>query len=471
MKKLVLILVLLLGFFKGNAQLISVQPHNNSSNTVQHLIQDVLIDSPCAQISNLQFQPNTPAALAGAGQIGYFSNTNPNLPMNSGVIMMTGPVTAAAQSANITSGGGIASAAEIGTPQLLSYMQSLGTNVADYNDNTVIMFDFLPLTNNFSFNFLFASDEYGTYQCSFSDAFAFFLTDLNTGTFTNLAVVPDTTPAVPIAVTTIRNNAYNAGCSSANPDYFDKYYGNPNGLDAATSAMVFNGHTVKMTASATVVPGNLYRIKLVIADRNDNAFNSAVFIEAGSFNVGTAAIGAPIPGSTTISTDDMTLVNGTALCSEECRTLSTGLPEGIYTIVWKKDGVVMPGETGTSLVACEAGVYCVEASVGTSSCMQTDCITIEANAPMEADEIDDIHVFGTGGTPSCPFDLEIASNQINSSTINIDNNIDYYATLEDLEAGINMLDMLGDYIYNSGYNGQTIYARINSDENTCYLVR
>ena len=41
-------------------------------------------------------------------------------------------------------------------------------------------------------DFLFASNEYGEFQCGFSDVFAFLLTDLTTGVTTNIAVVPGT---------------------------------------------------------------------------------------------------------------------------------------------------------------------------------------------------------------------------------------------------------------------------------------
>src|SRR5690606_13114102 len=141
----------------------------------------------------------------------------------------------------------------------------------------------MPLTDQMSFDFLFASEEYGTYQCSYSDAFAFFLTNLTASTPPiNLALVPGAVTETPIAVTTIRNNAHNGTCSSANPQFFGNYNG-PTG-----SATNFNGETVLMTASSPVIPGNIYHIKLVIADRNDNILDSAVFLGGGSFNIGTA---------------------------------------------------------------------------------------------------------------------------------------------------------------------------------------
>ena len=41
-----------------------------------------------------------------------------------------------------------------------------------------------------------------------------------------------------------------------------------------------------LTASSAVTPGVTYEIKLVVADQGDNAWDSAIFIEGGSFNIG-----------------------------------------------------------------------------------------------------------------------------------------------------------------------------------------
>ncbi len=148
-------------------------------------------------------------------------------------------------------------------------------------DATSIQFDFVPQNNIFSFNFVFASNEYGAYQCNFSDVFAFVLTNLNTGVSQNLAVVPNTT--TPIAVTTIRNNLYNTSCASINQQYFDKYNA---GLPANQTQMNMKGQTVPLSAVANVVPNTPYRIRLAVGDYQDTAFDSAVFIEGGSFSFG-----------------------------------------------------------------------------------------------------------------------------------------------------------------------------------------
>src|SRR5690606_6284820 len=149
-----------------------------------------------------------------------------------------------------------------GDAQLFNYIQSLGIDpgLTSYNDATIIEFDFRPMTDSISFNFVFGSNEYGFFQCDYSDAFAFFLENTDTGTITNMALVPGTIGEVPISVTTIRDNAHNGGCSSQNPEYFQVFYG-ATGEDPTTSPVKLLGHTVLMQAWSYVAPGTQYRMK------------------------------------------------------------------------------------------------------------------------------------------------------------------------------------------------------------------
>mgnify|MGYP007000140104 len=85
-----------------------------------------------------------------------------------------------------------------------------------FNAST-IEFDFIPISNNLSFRFIMASEEYdqGLYECEYSDVFAFLLTD-SEGNTTNLAVIPDTD--IPIAITNI--HPANDVCDAVNEEYF-----------------------------------------------------------------------------------------------------------------------------------------------------------------------------------------------------------------------------------------------------------
>ncbi|WP_395045210.1 choice-of-anchor L domain-containing protein [Flavobacterium sp.] len=251
---------------------------NSTTYTNSQLVSNVLVNNPCITISNVTSSTGTNFGTTTNG-IGYFTNTNPTFPLTSGIVLSTGSVAnVPGPNSSILSDG---NSSWLGDTQLESIVLA-GTGSAMNSQNaTKLEFDFTSLNEFMSFNFLFASDEYGAFQCTYSDAFAFLLTDIETGVTTNLAVVPGT--VAPISVVTIRDEAFNTSCSSVNPDFFGTYF--TGGLNYS-SATNFNGQTVEMTASSVILPNHPYHIKLVVADRSDSAFDSAVFIKAGSFTSG-----------------------------------------------------------------------------------------------------------------------------------------------------------------------------------------
>ena len=250
---------------------------NSTLYTNEQLVSNVLVNNSCITISNVTSSTGT--NFGSTNGIGYFTNTNPTFPLSSGIVLSTGNVTnIPGPNTSILSDG---ITAWTGDPQLEAIITTATGQAMNSRNATKLEFDFTSLNEFMSFNFLFASDEYGTFQCSFADAFAFLLTDLVTGVTTNLAVVPGT--STPVSVVTIRDGALNTGCSSVNEGFFDT---SNEGVNAYSSATNFNGQTTEMTASSVILPNHPYHIKLVIADRADNLFDSAVFIKAGSFTSG-----------------------------------------------------------------------------------------------------------------------------------------------------------------------------------------
>ena len=344
----------------GFSQIISV---NTTTYTVPQLIQDVLIDSPCALVSNF-----SSSATCG---ICYFEYTGSNFDFSAGVILRNGN---AANSAGIYTGTNLSSICSNSSDAQLQAISNANGGTDSINDATFIEFDFTPLTDRFSFNYIFASNEYGDYQCDYSDVFAFILTDLTTGISTNLAVIPSTT--TPVSVTSIRDGAYftgiGANCGSLNSQYFDVF----NPVAPASAVMNMKGYTVPLTAFADVIPNRNYRIKLAIGDYIDTSFDSAVFIEAGSFNVGVADLTYPVGIGT--QTADMTEANGLAMCPGTTRVLDSGLSAADYNFVWTLNSVVIPGEVGSALTVSSPGTYCLQASnISGASCTQSDCILVE----------------------------------------------------------------------------------------------
>lgn len=263
MKKILLFLLLI--NYSGFSQGITV----NTNFTAEHLVNNVLMNSSSLEGYNIQTQGNC--------GIGYFSTNNSSFAFQEGIVIRNGNVNF---TAGQYSGSNLSSTcSNMGDSQLLAISQANG-NTGTINDVSFLKFNFISSINQISFDFIFASNEYGAFQCGFSDVFAFILTDLNTGISQNLAVIPGTT--TPISVSTIRNTLYNSSCPSVNSQFFSTY----NVSSPPTSTMNMNGYTVPMTASATIIPNNPYSIKLVIGDYNDAAFDSAVFLKANSFNIG-----------------------------------------------------------------------------------------------------------------------------------------------------------------------------------------
>jgi len=212
---------------------------SNTTYTVPQLVNNVLINSPCVEANNITWSTGT--NFASVNGIGYFQNTNPNFPMQAGVILSTGnALNASGPNTTMLNDGTMNWP---GDTDLENTLAQASISMSSVNA-TVLEFDFTPISPQFNFDFVFASEEYGNFQCQFSDAFAFLLTNMNTGVTTNLAVVPNTT--LPISVVTIRDFLYNSSCSSANAQYFGSFNG---GSAAAGSATNYNGQTVLMNAS------------------------------------------------------------------------------------------------------------------------------------------------------------------------------------------------------------------------------
>ncbi|MGO4773862.1 choice-of-anchor L domain-containing protein [Flavobacterium sp. W22_SRS_FK3] len=306
--------------------------------SIPELIREELIQNECANENNFKFSSQS--------GIGKFTNTNPNFPISHGIIIRNGI-------AKYTQGTytGLNESSELNTYNDgdLQTISNENGQIVPITDVSFIQFDFTPLSSNFSFDFLFASNEYGEFQCGFSDVFAFILTDLTTGHSKNLAVIPETT--TPVSVKNIRDQQYNYSCLSANATLFDRY----NVTNPAGSAINMRGETKVFKASSTVIPNRTYSIKLAIGDYNGSNYDSAIFIKGGSF----------------ITTMD--LGPDRVICEGETFTLQSGLV-GNYDYVWTFNGAVIPGETNSTLTLNKAGTYGVTATL--SDCVIKDEVAI-----------------------------------------------------------------------------------------------
>lgn len=277
---------LLLFFVPLFGQNISVDHQQYST---QELVEDILINSGCIENINVT---NTVSGNFNDGDksFGYFENNGGSFPFANGIVMSTGklahvPGPNTSLSDDDAPGWG-------GDADLEQFL-----NINHTVNATIIEFDFTPNANNIRFRYIFASEEYrenNPTTCQYSDAFAFLIKPAG-GAYENIAVIPGTN--TPVKVTTVHPEIP-GGCGPENEEYFGSFNGN-------NAPINFNGETKILTAESQVSTGQTYHIKLVIADEQNYRYDSAVFLEGESFNIG-ADLGADVSGLCEDETYDLT---------------------------------------------------------------------------------------------------------------------------------------------------------------------
>lgn len=244
----------------------------DNTATVESLVQNVLLGAGVS-VSNITFNGG-PANIVSE-QAGSFNGTATTLGIPTGMMLATGSVNAAPGPNNIGSlslGGGFFGQSDsdlvvLANPQVV-------------NDAAVLEFDFIPSGDSLSFKFVFASEEYLEFVNSVNDIFGFFVSGPGiNGTFTNnainIALIPNTNDPVTInTVNDVVNPAY----------YVDNGDGSTPPFNTDPQYLQYDGMTVVLTARALVQCGQTYHIKIAIGDASDTAWDSAVFLEAGSFS-------------------------------------------------------------------------------------------------------------------------------------------------------------------------------------------
>src|SRR5690606_39128588 len=130
---------------------------NTNLYTPQELITDVLVGMDCALIENITSQ-GYPSGMA------YFHANNSDFPLKEGIILRCGPAQDSQGPYTGNNTSGVASGQGDADLQAISAANGQAGNI---NDVTYIQFEFTPINDHMSFNFLFCSNEYGTFQCSF----------------------------------------------------------------------------------------------------------------------------------------------------------------------------------------------------------------------------------------------------------------------------------------------------------------
>lgn len=262
--------------YSVNAQTI-VTPNNTANTLAQMLVGNGVIVTNAT--TNCQSNGTQSAS-------GYFTTTSPDIGIASGIILTSGTVQ------NITFQGTIT----IGSPSNEFMSQGWGTP-GDANLNTlapggatydacILEFDVFVTSDTLSFNYVWGSEEYPEYVgaggqlTTFNDVFGFFISGPGIAGQQNIALIPGTSTPVSIGTVNCQNNSPYYLCYSGpgNPPCPASY----NCIVAQD--VIYDGITKVLQAKATVIPCQTYHLKLGVQDRGDSAFDSGVFIEAGSLS-------------------------------------------------------------------------------------------------------------------------------------------------------------------------------------------
>ena len=270
MKKKLLILFLLFSC-ATQAQLIV----NNTVRTPAQLVQDVLIGQGVVP-TNIKY--NRSASTAVRNQAAEFStNFNPSgLGLDRGILLTTGNATVAL--------GPNDSAGEAIDPDIpvtgdVDLAQLTGLSVENV---AILEFDFVATGLVLNFDYVFASEEFPEWTSSiYNDVFGFFLSGTGlagpySGSAVNIARIPTTnTGSNLVSIANVNNGTTNTGpCRNCT------YY--VNNLIAANPSFTniqYDGFTVPLRATAPLICGETYHIKLAIANVSDSNFDSGVFIK------------------------------------------------------------------------------------------------------------------------------------------------------------------------------------------------
>ena len=276
------------------------------SYTPEQFVKKVLLKNPAAEsaISNVTFRGHNWSGSSWLGDnrsLHYFENGKTGsgqLGIERGLLLATGPALLA-EGPNDGTGN-------LNGGTLLGGDPDLGTIIppADINSGSILEFDFVPYTDRATFDFVFASEEYGDFSNNptYNDAFGFFVSKVGVPGTTNIARFPnDSTVTISNSNWGYRSDetsayyaahlpdttGYAAAHASAPPGQrmpnnspiaVDPQWHQPNPTDGGPY-MEYDGQTVVLTAVArNLTRGERYHLKLAICNKGDGSYGSGVFL-------------------------------------------------------------------------------------------------------------------------------------------------------------------------------------------------
>jgi hypothetical protein len=201
---------------------------------------------------------------------GAMSTSGGSFPMGSGLVLSTGMVNQIPQSSTEFASNYFTLPGDADITSSVTYQSY---------DACAIEFDAIPSFPNIFFEYVFASEEYPEFVCSFNDAFMLLISGPGiNGPYsngaTNIALLPDGSTIV--SINTVHDST---GTGSSCMTAFDSLY-----IDNSTdTSIVFDGFTEVLTAGISLQAGQTYHFKIVVADVMDGLFDSGVFLMESSF--------------------------------------------------------------------------------------------------------------------------------------------------------------------------------------------
>lgn len=409
---------------------------DSQTYTAQQLIEDILIDSDC--IENVVVTNVVGGDFNNTDQsYGFFDATGTTFPFQSGIVLSTGRL--------LNVPGPNTSLSDDDAPGWSGDSDlEIALNESNTINATILEFDFTSVASQVSFKYLFASEEYqenNANTCQFSDLFGFLIRPITDQQYINVALVPNT--QTPVKVTTVHPEIPN-GCDAQNEFYFESFNG-------SAAPINFNGQTKVLTATVAVIPNETYHVKLVIADEQNFRYDSAVFLEAGSFQLST-----DIGPNRLISTQN-------SLCEDETLVLDASQINS-NSFKWFKDGVELITETNPTYTVIDAGTYNVEVTLD-NNCISYGEIVIEySDNPIVFDSIIvECDQNQDGLTFYNLFDPE-SSITNNDSSVFIEG---FFLTENDAQQNLNAI--VNATSFENTIPFQTVYARVENQA-ACFAI-
>ena len=410
---------------------------SSSAYTPQELIENVLINSSC--VENLVVTNVVGGDFNATDKsYGYFNANGSSFPLDSGVVLSTGKLSNVGGPNDSLSDDDASNWG--GDPDLETILNESNTLNA-----TIIEFNFSASASQISFNYVFASEEYqenNSSTCQYSDLFGFLIRKDTNVDYTNIALVPST--ETPVKVTTVHSGVPGE-CDPINEAYFGSWNSN-------SAPINFNGQTAVLTATANIIPNEIYHVKLVIADEQNFRYDSAVFLEASSFKLGTD-LGI-----------DRLIATNNSLCGDETTSLSA-LQNNVLSYQWFKNNIPLSGNTASTFEVESEGLYSVEVVLD-NGCISYGSIQIEYSPlPIAFDtslvQCDDDGLLDGFTT----FNLT----EINETLINNIPNRDtkFYTSLT---AAQNSTDEINGSGFNNTTNPQTVYVQLIDTNTNCFDI-